>query len=162
MIEYIKKLKTLNNALVRLTENLANIQQILIGNSFLNPFENKDDSRGLLDEIDILIDYNNNLLKLSYDISFAITNSMAHLITYYPEKINLDGKSTQEFLEKSLYVLAPVCQFFDKSYDVTIHSVPLDTSSAYCELLSNLDYHMQLVDKLSNFAIFINHKLTQE
>lgn len=162
MIEYIKKLKTLNNALVRLTENLANIQQILIGNSFSNQFENKDVSSGLVDEIDILVDHNTHLFKLCYNISFAIVNSMSHLIAYYPEKIDIDGKSTQEFLEKSLYVLAAVCQFFDKSYDVTIHSVPLDTSSAYCELLSNLDYHMQLVDKLSNFAIFINHKLTQE
>lgn len=162
MIELIKKLKTLNNSLIILTENLANIQQILIGNSFLNPFENKDDSSGLLDEIDILIDHNNHLFKLCYNISFDIVNSMSNLITYYPEQINLDGKSTLEILEKSLYVLAPVCQFFDKSYDVTISSVPIDTSSAYNELLSDLDYHILSVDKLRNFAIFIAHKLTQE
>ena len=162
MIELIKKLKTLNNSSVKLTENLANIQQTLTGNSFSDQFEARDVRGGLVDDIDGLINHNNHLLKASYDISFAITNSMSHLITYYPEKINMDGKSTQEILEKSLYVLAPVCQFFDYSYDVTISTVPMDTSSAYNELLSNLDYHMQLVVKLSNFAIFITHKLTQE
>jgi hypothetical protein len=162
MIELIKKLKLLNTTLTMVTENLSNIQQILIGNSFSNPFEASDVSSGLVDDINGLINHNNHLLKASYDISFAITNSMSHLITYYPEKINIDGEISQEFLANSLYVLAPVCQFFDKSYDITISSVPMDTSSGYSELLSNLDYHMQLVVKLSNFAIFINHKLTQE